>query len=127
MNKISGLIAPLLLLGTVPSFAEQQCLRWGPVELTGFLIEGVYPGPPEYTKVADGDAALRSTLLHLPNPVCIEGENELSDERIAATELVQVACDVKKRPRGEQITLQGELFPRHTGYHVTSALLDCSE
>ena len=52
----SILVSALLLAFGVPA-ASQECLKWGEVELSGIVVEGVYPGPPEFTSVAEGDAA----------------------------------------------------------------------
>jgi hypothetical protein len=121
--------AALLLANASPALA-QECVGWGePVELSGILVEGVYPGPPEYESVAKGDAAYTALMLHLRVPICVrEGENAEMVPHISATDLVQLACDKKEIARlkkGELTHVRGTLFVSHSGYHVTQAVLEC--
>lgn len=122
--------AGMALFASAPVYATgDDCLGWDkPVTLEGFIIEGTFPGPPEYESVASGDAELQATLLYLSEPVCLPADPDMDVEAIAATELIQLACpDAMISTRGETITLQGKLFAAHTGYHVTPALLSCSQ
>jgi hypothetical protein len=122
-----ALIIASALLGFTGAAAAQECLQWGPAELSGFVIEGVYPGPPEFESTAQGDQSLTATLLHLSAPICVAGKSDLAEGPVEATELIQLACDTTGLARGERVTLRGELYPRHTGYHVTPVLLDCAD
>lgn len=120
--------AAILMVLSTPAMA-QECARWGePAELSGILVEGIYPGPPEYESVERGDAAYTALLLHLTTPICVSEGFEPGEPAIESTELVQLACSPKRISRlksGERITVSGTLFSAHTGYHVTPALLDC--
>lgn len=117
--------AGLLVADATATAAD--CLSWDkPVELTGFLLDGVFPGPPEYESVAHGDAALHARLLYLDEPVCVSGANGEDAEPIEATELVQITCQIADDKLGQSVSIKGTLFPAHTGYHRTPALLDCN-
>lgn len=129
--RLKLILGAALLLANASPVLAQECVGWGePVDLSGILIEGVYPGPPEYESVAKGDAAYTALMLHLRVPVCVrEGENVEMDPYIPATDLIQLACDKKELARlkkGELTSVKGTLFPSHTGYHVTQAVLQCS-
>lgn len=117
------------LLGTTAPVLAQDCAEWGQhIELTGIVVEGLYPGPPEFKSVPRGDAAIDALMLHLEMPICVNGSEELEADPLAFTELVQLACDYKqitKFPRGEWTSVAGTLFSAHTAYHVTPALLQC--
>lgn len=114
------------VLGGATGASAQQCLQWGETtELSGFMIEGVYPGAPEFSSVSRGDLKLDAVLLHLGQPICIDGEDELADGPIAGTDLLQLACGKQKMRPGELVTMTGRIMPRHTAYHVTPALLAC--
>jgi hypothetical protein len=117
----------LAMLAAPPAFAK-SCLAWdAEVTLRGFEIAGVFPGPPEYESVGEGDAALSARLLYLDDPVCIAGETEFSDVDRLETELVQLACPALPERAGERVEITGTLFAAHTGYHVTPALLACGD
>lgn len=118
-----------LLAGSSPAFPQtQDCYGWStPVVLEGFILDGVVPGPPEFESVRRGDAAGTAVFLWLSAPICVGGD-DAGAEPIAAIELVQLACSgrqVTRQMRGERVQLKGELFPAHTGYHWTDALLAC--
>ena len=119
-----------LLAGSSPAFPQtQDCYGWSsPVVLEGFILEGVVPGPPEFESVRRGDAAGTAVFLWLSAPICVGGDDATGAEPTAAIELVQLACSdgqVTREMRGERVELKGELFPAHTGYHWTDALLAC--
>lgn len=119
-------LAALLLAGTGPAMAA-DCMSWDePVEMSGFLVDGVFPGPPEYESVSGGDMALQARMLFLDEPVCISGTNSEDAEPIDAIELVQITCEMADERRGETVSIKGKLFPAHTGYHRTAAVLDCN-
>lgn len=129
--RLEFVLGAALLLANASPVLAQECVEWGePIELSGFLVEGVYPGPPEYESVAKGDEALSAIMLHLRNPICVnEGADKELEPALASTELVQLACDEKAQSRfrdGELNTVAGSLFAAHTGYHVTPALLSCN-
>lgn len=107
---------------------DRQCLGWDrPVVLEGFVIDGIFPGPPEFESVEGGDARLDARLLYLTEPVCVSGPDAMDAEPVAATELVQLACGERPLPEGEIVRLAGTLFSAHTGYHRTPAMLQCSD
>lgn len=120
--------AAILAVAANPALA-QTCVNWGEqVEISGILVEGLYPGAPEFQSVARGDAAIDALLLDLDTPLCVNANADLDAEALASTDLVQLACSEKRAARlqrGERITLTGMLFSAHTSYHVTPALLDC--
>ncbi|MBE7731513.1 hypothetical protein [Devosia faecipullorum] len=127
--RLGLFLGSVALLGTNVPVLAQDCAEWGQdIELTGIVVEGLYPGPPEFESVAGGDAAIDTLMLHLETPICVNGSDELETDALDFSELVQLACDYKqitKFPRGEWINVSGRLFSAHTAYHVTPALLQC--
>lgn len=122
----------LALLGSgVAQAQDPVCLSWDqPVTLRGYIIDGVFPGPPEYESVNRGDARYTAQFLYLDAPICVSGSEAPEAEPIASTELVQLACSetqVTAEMRGQTAVLSGKLFAQHTGYHRTPALLQCSQ
>ena len=129
--RLKLFVGAALLLANASPVLAQECVGWGePVELAGIPVTGVYPGPPEYESVAKGDAAYSALMLHLRQPICVNaGANAEMEPHISEIELIQLACDKKVLGRiteGDVNTVAGTLFPAHTGYHVTQAVLQCS-
>jgi hypothetical protein len=127
--RVSIVLGAVALLAVPMSAQAQECRQWGQqTELSGILVQGVFPGPPEFTSVADGDAANDALLLYLESPICVDGSDDLEVEPVGSTELVQLACSsdqIAGLKSGEQISVSGKLMSAHTGYHVTPALLAC--
>lgn len=121
--------AGILIALVVPAPAQDGCLSWDrTVTLEGYILDGVFPGPPEFEDVETGDARLEASLLYLAEPVCVSGDDALDAEPVEATELVQLACpEAAISARGRLVALTGTLFSAHTGYHRTPALLQCDE
>lgn len=117
-----------LVAAVAPAFAEQpECLNWtDPVALSGFVVEGVFPGPPEFTSVAAGDAPFTASFIALTSPICMVADPAMDTPAQAGIELVQLACPDAPIVPGQSVTLNGTLFAPHTGYHRARALLACS-
>jgi len=70
MQKL--LIAVLLLSATAwPSSLAAECLYYGDVRLTGRLVQQIYPGPPDFESVTQGDEPLAIWILQLDYGVCV--------------------------------------------------------
>jgi len=117
-------LLPFVLLVAVssvqaPSGAEVQCLAPDVrVTLSGFVVGGLFPGPPEYASVAEGDEAYRAGFLYVDAPICLTDGN-------APTTMVQLVCADADLPEGEVVSVTGTLFSAHTGYHRSPVLLAC--
>ena len=70
---------------------------------------------------------MSAQLLYLPASICISGENEMGADPIQSVDVIQLACanNASLKARGDVVTIVGELFPSHTGYHVTRVMLQC--
>ena len=93
------------------------------------IFSGEVPGQPDFESVSSGDQELTATFLLLRQPICIDGNGDPEQAPISSTQVLQLACSPEEHPelarRGDLIRLEGELFPAHTGYHWTEALLQC--
>lgn len=128
MKGMTVLGAASFFILCTPVFA-QDCQAWSqPTELSGVLVGGIYPGPPEYESVTVGDAPYSALMLHLTDPICITAGDSDLEPAVQSTELVQLACSehaLAALQSGERIFVSGTLFSAHTGHHVTPALLEC--
>lgn len=128
--RISVSVAILLLLcGTAKA---QECLRYGPtVTLTGTLRSEVYPGPPNFESIKRGDRAETATILALPVPTCVDGNDpanlEVSENGIRRVQLVitrTAQWKTIRRLMNRRAIVTGTLFHAVSGYHQTEVLID---
>ncbi|MFD1251281.1 hypothetical protein DEVEQU_01936 [Devosia equisanguinis] len=110
--------ATMAVLAGAPTQGQEQCLAAdAPATLTGFLVTGIFPGPPEFGSVQKGDAPYEAQFLYMLEPVCTGAVGPL--------QIVQLACADTPLAAGEAIAVSGTLFEAHTGYHRAPLLLAC--
>lgn len=107
--------------------AASACHDWpAHVTLSGVIAERMFPGPPNWESIDDGDAALTAIFLDLDAPICLRnGDWELDQEDIdglAAIHLVPGDFAPMLRT-GLRVQVSGTFMESHTGYHQTPALL----
>jgi len=105
------------------------CLTYVPdtVSLKGTLRRHTFPGPPNYESIKDGDEPETGFYLHLGQPVCTIGKDEV-DVAARGVRFVQLVLDSTGygglRPLlGRQVTLRGTLFHAISGHHHAPLLL----
>ena len=96
-----------------------------PVELSGYMVEGVFPGPPEFSSVSKGDETYTAQFLYLSQPICVVADPALDVPAAASVDMVQLACPDTAIPSGEEVTVIGTLFAPHSGYHRAHVLIAC--
>ena len=113
------------------ALVDLTCLKYEPamVTLIGVLQSKVYPGPPNYLSIADGDEPETGYYLQLKPPICTVAKQEswmLGHERILEVQLAvsklqlnQIVTNV-----GHVITVKGTLFEAFDGHHHTPVLMD---
>jgi hypothetical protein len=126
---------------TVPSSAKEQklapseetkgCFKYEPEEvlLRGVVEVATFPGAPNYTSIAHGDARETYWLLRLDRPVCVEG-SELEGQAQSDVRRLQLvfhegssAYNKYRHLLGRGIEARGTLFGAQTGHHHTEVLL----
>ncbi|MCC2976944.1 DUF4431 domain-containing protein [Sphingomonas sp. PL-96] len=117
-----GAPAEAQLLGKTTAQGCVSVADADPVQLSGMLSQQVFPGPPGYEDVAQGDAPERTFVLTLPAPACIDDGGDFADpdERFTAVQVAASDPRVRQRLRraiGTRVTLSGEGFAAHTGHH----------
>lgn len=101
-------------------------------KLTGVVTELVFPGPPNYESVKQGDKAEKGPYLVLSEPVDIAVENgakNKGDETPAQNvQIIQLVVmndkDWKDIKKGNKVEITGKLSSPITGHHHARALLD---
>lgn len=99
------------------------------VEVSGFLYETVYPGPPEYMSVEMGDRPVEAVILTLKEPINVEIKNQedddLNEPEKGVRELQVSFSDLGPSPAQmqEEIVLKGTLYHAHTAHHRRRVLM----
>jgi hypothetical protein len=99
------------------------------VEVSGFLHETVYPGPPEYMSVEMGDRPEEAVILTLKEPINVEIKNRdedgLNEPEKEVRELQVSFSDSgpSLNQMKKEIVLKGTLYHAHTAHHRRKVLM----
>jgi len=101
------------------------------VTLYGRIIEELFPGPPNYESINNGDRPQFYWVLYINNPVGIVTRSFESEElkdlgNSCSFQLVVPSkfYDDKNDVIGKFVKVTGQMFIGHSGHHKTKALLD---
>jgi hypothetical protein len=129
MTVILGLLASAVF----SQAAEQRCVEYEPavVKLEGRIERGVFPGPPNYMSVENGDQKDVQWILHLSIPACVNGKrgDDLNSEPEADVSELQLVISKSSEWKrytpllGRDVLVTGTLFHAHTAHHRTTVLL----
>jgi hypothetical protein len=126
------LVALLFLVtGACLSANAQKCFDYDPpgpaVSLTGKLRSQVYPGPPNFESIKNGDSRETVIILTLVRPVCTNrSSDDPAENNIREVQLVVTHdADWKtiRQLKGKKAVVTGTLFHAMTGWHQTSVLI----
>jgi hypothetical protein len=98
------------------------------VEVRGMLYEEIYPGPPEYMSVVEGDCPEEAVILTLKDPINVEineEEDSFNEPEKGVRELQVVFADSmpSKHQMKREIALKGTLYHAHTAHHRRRVLM----
>lgn len=123
MIKLFVLAASLLAAATSSASADCTNIK----EASSLVFQGVlrfqiFPGPPNYEDVREGDRSEPAYILDLQEPVCAVGDDDLdANETFDEIHLYTTNNTVEKDLRrllGSSVTVTGvEAFARHTAHH----------
>ena len=112
--------------------AAAQCLEYepAPVKLRGRISRQVFPGPPEFASVKEGDTPEVAWILQLAKAVCVNANaaDELNNQKETGVTRVHLALDQADYSRyrallHKAVVVQGTLFHAITMHHRTAVLL----
>ncbi len=125
-----------LLVSSVTSGAPAQCVRYEPavVELTGTVIRGRFPGPPNFESIEGGDREERPLLLVLNRTLCVLPDSTSSINAEGVREIRRIQLFVPDRFWEEildsammrQVAVTGKLTHAVTGHDHTAVILEVS-
>ena len=135
--RLSVYVAVALCLLSVGSASAQYHLDNEAEYLTGTLVTEEFYGPPNYGETPETDRVEKAYILKLDTPIEIvgdiaaaigaDGQGIISTTTVSRVQL-SGEFDTKSANKliGQQVKLDGRLFPAHTGHHHTPMLADCS-
>ncbi len=97
--------------------------------LTGVIKILKFPGPPNYTSIADGDGDETGLYLVLNSPIDVKSNSHImaNDTTEKNVKLVQVVIkqdsDRNKIKEGNSVEISGTLFHALTGHHHARILI----
>jgi hypothetical protein len=115
------------------SVTRRPCLEYEPatVRLTGVLRRTVFPGPPNYESVAEGDTPEQYWVLALSNPICVaansESEFNVAESDVRHVQLILADYAKYKHLVGRRVVVKGRLVHAITGHHHTAVLLQLEQ
>ena len=131
-----SLILPALLIEILCAAASAgslgNCVSYerAVVRLTGRIIIKVFPGPPNYASVEEGDKPEPAWILHLTKPICIKADKDdefnVAEDKVSDIHLVLDGNQFRQlRPlmRKGAVTLTGTLFHAFNAHHHANVLM----
>lgn len=114
--------------------ASQDCIDLATsktVTFSGRLTHKVFPGPPNFESVRQGDKPEGAYILTLAAPVCVQGARFLAERKsIGRVQVFPAEPDDKavwkalKASVGKRVAVEGsEAFGEFTGHHHAPLLL----
>lgn len=111
------------------------------ITLTGKLRLRLFPGPPEYSSIEEGDRADHCWIVELDDPSFLLAlnvpDNELSldlcDILMRKDAYILMLClndghvSLCQQYKDQNVAVRGNLFHAHTAHHYTPMLLDLKQ
>jgi hypothetical protein len=114
---------------------SDDCLSYEPasVTLSGRVFKKVFPGPPNYESVEEGDEPEAAWILRLAKPICVKADAQfefnVAVDNVSDIHLVLSGnqfSQVRRLSRKGTVILRGKLFHSFTGHHHTEVLMKVS-
>lgn len=123
----------LCLIGGCARRPQQPIVEYEPtrVTLTGVVWTAVFPGPPNYEDVKQGDDAERCFFIRLLAPITVRGNPESALNAETESNLLDLAIGMDKTADGlllenavsNVVVVTGTLFHQQTAHHRSEVLI----
>jgi hypothetical protein len=131
--KLFFICSNFLIIGAVFGFGDNKTAYYEPaqVELTGIVNEMLFPGPPNYNSIDNGDVAEYGWYITLDEAVDVKvpnnagkDTNDMPEDNISLIQIVDGnKKHWKKYKKGNHIKVTGSLFHAIFGHHHASVLI----
>jgi len=108
------------------------CLSYSldPKELSGVVEKRVFPGPPNYQNIGQGDRPHEVLILKLAAPICMDGRTALGPMDVDVSDVRELQLifppELWEQSRGlvgHQHSFHGSLMHRQNAQHYTTVVL----
>lgn len=141
---VSLVVAALSFTALQAEAAEKLSYEPKVVSLTGTIVPETFPGPPNYSSVAEGDKAEEYWILHLKKAIEVQADkgsdsfNE-AEQNVTRIQLIMSDSGKYKTPeakykawkplikKGVIVVATGTLSHSNNGHHHTKVLMDVSD
>lgn len=117
--------AMFLALVWISSSAAGECQVYSGQEreFTGYLVNRIFPGPPNYKSITSGDKPVTRWYLQLPWPACFAGYRELTQFQLSSA---PEDVDRYRQLLGKEIRVKGTLEEGVPDRHTTALVINVS-
>lgn len=136
ITNLRMLILPALLIMLLYDAASAQspddCLSYETrgVQLTGRIFKKIFPGPPNYESIKEGDRPEEAWIIHLAKPICVKA-NEQDEDDVAENDVSELQlvlrgnqfAQIRRLMKRGAVTVTGYLFHSFTGHHHRAVLM----
>jgi hypothetical protein len=134
--KLLVLLMLLFGIGFSSNEMSHDCLSYesATVMLKGEISRKTFPGRPNYESIEEGDEPETYWILHLTNPICVNGDESIPNGENPEKDVsdIQLGLDEEQYVQykdllGNQVVVSGKLSHAITGHHHTNVLLKVAE
>ena len=113
-----------------------DCLTYqaSSVTLQGEITRKTFAGRPNFESIEDGDEPETYWILHVTQPVCVDGDQNIPNGDITENDVtdIQLILDEKqyatyKELPGKSVSVTGKLLHAISGHHHTNLLMKVAE
>lgn len=132
--KLFFICFTFFIIGTVFGFSDNKTVYYEPahVELIGVVNTMLFPGPPNYNSIDNGDVAEYGWYLKLDQTVDVKlthnaakGTNDVPEDNVNFIQIVDSNKNHWKRYKnGNHIKVTGTLFHAMFGHHHALVLIN---
>ncbi len=117
------------------AFCADACLKYEPekIALSGIITKQVFPGPPNYEDIKEGDRPETAWILHLDKPVCVvpvDPKDDIDVPESNVTDMHLIIFGSYKKYKalvGKRVIVQGTLTHAISGHHRTRVLIEVAD
>ena len=128
---LAGLLIAFLC-DAVSASPQEDCLSYQThdIQLTGRILKKVFPGPPNYENIKEGDLPEEAWIIRLAKPICVKAnkqdEDDVAENDVSELQLVlrgNQFAQIRRLMKRGAVTVTGYLFHSSTGHHHTAVLM----
>ena len=112
MKQLSTIFALLFFAVIGRAQSEEK-----PIQISGIVSVEIFPGPPNYESIKDGDQAERVFILST------KSEKKFERLQLVVLEDFEAKFKILNQNIGKKIEVQGSIWEANTGHHHTAFLI----